>query len=95
VLSTGPQPIVDLTTSIAEDVVGAPSLQEGAPQTPFTPASTEALTSLEDLIITQDAHALDEKSKQSLQRHLLQLSKAAQRSFAKGALQQNHIWFLL
>ena len=51
--------------------------------------------SLHNLIIEQDARALDEKSKQSLQRHLLKFSKAAHLSFAKGALQQNHIRLLL
>jgi hypothetical protein len=49
---------------------------------------------LQNLIIEKDAYALDEKSKQSLQRHL-KFSKAAQLSFAKGALQQNHIQLLL
>jgi hypothetical protein len=51
--------------------------------------------SLQNLIIEQDAHALDGESKQSLQRHVLKFSKAAQLSFAKGALQQNHIQLLL
>ena len=51
--------------------------------------------SLQNLIIEKDAYALDEKSKESLHRHLLKFSKAAQLSFAKGALQQNHIQLLL
>jgi hypothetical protein len=51
--------------------------------------------SLQNLIIEQDAYALDKESKQSLQRHVLKFSKAAQLSFAKGALQQNHIQLLL
>ena len=50
--------------------------------------------SLQNLIIKQDAHALDEMSKQSLKRHLQKLTKAAQISFAKGALQQDQIQFL-
>jgi hypothetical protein len=51
--------------------------------------------SLQNLIIEQDACALDQKSKQSLQRHLFKFSKAAQLSFAKGVLQQNYIQLLL
>ena len=50
---------------------------------------------LQNLIIRQDAHALDETSKQSLQRHLQKLVEAAQTSFAKGALQQDQIRFLI
>ncbi|KAF2803749.1 uncharacterized protein BDZ99DRAFT_161878 [Mytilinidion resinicola] len=42
----------------------------------------------------QDAYVLDETSKQSLQRHLHKFVKAAQTSFAKGVLQQDHIRFL-
>lgn len=62
--------------------------------TPATPVSAEALMSLQNLIMKQDAYALDETSKQSLQRHLHKFVKAAQTSFAKGVLQQDHIRFL-
>ena len=51
--------------------------------------------SLQNLIINQDAYALDETSKQSLQRHIRKLAKAAQTSFAKGALQRDQIRFLI
>lgn len=51
--------------------------------------------SLQNLIIRQDAYALDETSMRSLQKHLQKLAKAAQISFAKGALQQDQIRFLL
>jgi hypothetical protein len=64
-------------------------------QTPVTPVSTEGLMSLQNLILKRDAHALDERSKQSLNRHLLKFAKAAQQSFTKGALQQNHIHLLM
>lgn len=64
------------------------------PITPATPVSAEALISLQNLIIKQDAHSLDETSKQCLQRHLHKFVKAAQTSFAKGVLQQDHIQFL-
>jgi len=69
-------------------------LQDVVLQTPVTPVSAEALMSLQNLIIKQDAHALDETSKQSLQRHVQKLVKAAQTSVAKGALQQDQIRFL-
>jgi hypothetical protein len=45
--------------------------------------------------LERDAHALDERSKQSLHRHLLKFGKAAQLAFTKGALQQNHIHLLM
>jgi hypothetical protein len=51
--------------------------------------------SLQDLILKKDAHALDETSKQNLQRHLLKLAKATQLSLTKSALQQNHIQLLM
>lgn len=41
--------------------------------------------SLQNLIIKQDAHALDDTSKQNLQRHVLKLTKAVQTFFAKDA----------
>ncbi|OCK96950.1 uncharacterized protein K441DRAFT_550110, partial [Cenococcum geophilum 1.58] len=46
-------------------------------------------------IIKRDAYALDEASKQSLQRHVQKFVNAAQTCFAKGALQQDHIRFLI
>lgn len=51
--------------------------------------------SLHNLIMEQDARALDKTQRQDLQRHLQKYAKAAQVSFAKGALQQNHIQLLL
>jgi len=69
--------------------------QNEVPLTPITPVSAEGLVSLRNLIIEQDAGALDETNKRNLQRHLHKLAKAAQLSLAKGALQQNHIQFLL
>jgi hypothetical protein len=96
VLNSMPKPAIGpLTASATERVIVAPSLQEQISQTPVTPVSAEGLMSLHNLIIEQDAYALDEKSKESLQRHLLKFSKAAQLSFAEGALQQNHVRLLL
>jgi hypothetical protein len=60
-----------------------------------TPVSAEAFISLQKLIVKQDAHALDETSKQSLERHIQKLTNAAQTAFAKGALQKAQIQFLL
>jgi predicted LPLAT superfamily acyltransferase len=51
--------------------------------------------SLRNMIIEQDASALDEASKRNLQRHLHKLAEATQLSLAKGSLQENHIRFLL
>jgi hypothetical protein len=91
-----PKPAIGpFTASTAGRVIVGPSSQEQIPQTPVTPVLAEGLMFLQNLIIEQDAHALDEESKQSLQRHLLKFSKAAQLSFAKEALQQNHIQLLL
>ena len=65
------------------------------PITPATPVSTEAFISLQNLLIKQDAHSLDAKTKQNFQRHLQKLVKAAQTFLAKNALQQDQIQFLL
>jgi hypothetical protein len=69
--------------------------QDAVVQSPVTPVLAEGLMSLQNLIIKQDAYALDEACKQSLQRHLQKFARAAQISFAKGALQQNQIRLLM
>jgi hypothetical protein len=58
------------------------------PVTPVTPVTTEALTSLHNLI-KQEACALNEPSKQRIQRHVQKLASAAQIAFAKQALFQD------
>lgn len=50
--------------------------------------------SLQTLIIQQDAHALDETSKQNLARHLQKCAKAFQKSSAQSVLQEDRIQFL-
>jgi len=65
------------------------------PVTPVTPVSAEAFRSLQDLIIEQDARALDDANKQDLERHLQKLTRAAQTSIARNVLQQERIQFLL
>ncbi|KAF2736962.1 hypothetical protein EJ04DRAFT_521590 [Polyplosphaeria fusca] len=66
ILKSIPQPVPELTTSAANTIIVAPSLQEDVPQTPTMPVSSEGLVSLQNLIMKQDANALEEKSKQSL-----------------------------
>jgi hypothetical protein len=63
-------------------------------QTPLTPVSAEAFTSLQNLIIQQDAYALDETSKQNLAKHLQKCTKAFQKSSALSVLQEDRIRFL-
>ena len=79
----------------ADEVKVGPCPQDKILQTPVTPVSAEALISLQNLIIKQDAHTLDETRKQSLQRHVQKLANATQISLAKGALQQDQIRFLI
>lgn len=67
--------------------------QDEVPQTPVTPVTTGALTSLHNLI-KQDAYAEDEASKQRLQRRIQKIAKAAETCFAERALQRDQINFL-
>lgn len=62
-------------------------------QSPVTPVSVEALTSLHNLI-KQDAHTLDETSIQRLQRHVQKLANAAHTFFAERVLLNDRIQFL-
>ncbi|MCJ1360716.1 MAG: hypothetical protein MMC33_010725 [Icmadophila ericetorum] len=59
-------------------------------------ADKERLSCPQSPTIKQDAHTLDETSKQNLQKRVQKLVEAAQSSFAKGALalQQDRIRFL-
>jgi hypothetical protein len=68
-------------------------LQNEVLQTPVTPVSAEALTSLHNLI-KQDARTLNETRIQRLQRHVQKLANAAQISFAERALLHDHNQFL-
>jgi hypothetical protein len=92
VLRLVPKPPAEPTLAVTNAV---PCQEDDVPQTPVTPVLAEGLMSLQNLILKQDAHALDETSKQSLERHVLKFAKAAQLSLTKGALQQNHIQFLM
>lgn len=95
VLRSIPKPHADLTIPKADEVNVEACQRNEVPPTPVTPVSVEGLVSLRNMIIDQDAGALSETNKRNLQRHLHKLAKAAQLSFAQGALQRNHIRFLL
>ncbi|KAK0703023.1 hypothetical protein B0T26DRAFT_791542, partial [Lasiosphaeria miniovina] len=80
VLSDTPKPAAALAVPKINDVDSC--AQDHVPQTPLTPASAEAITSLHNLI-KQDAHILNETSRQRLKRHVQKLTNAAQLSFAE------------
>ncbi|KAH5617513.1 hypothetical protein HBI23_255130 [Parastagonospora nodorum] len=65
------------------------------PLTPTTPRTSEALMSLQDQIMKQYAHGLDEASKQRLHKDLGKFVNAVQICLVKGSLQQDRIRFLL
>lgn len=90
----------------AQDTGGGPASRSGprqdemsrisvAPVTPATPVTAEAFLALHDFILERDAQALEETGKQNIQRHLQKLTKGAQTSIARGALQQERIRSLL
>lgn len=97
-----PKPQPTLITTKADGVTVGPrrpvetSLPQGAVQSPKTPVTAEDLVSLQNLIVQQNTTCfLNETIRQRLQRLIQKLTKAAQMSFAKGILQQNHIRFLV
>ncbi|KAI7081406.1 hypothetical protein KC356_g9134 [Hortaea werneckii] len=65
------------------------------PVTPVTPVTAEAFESLHDLIIKEDTNASINQDRGRLHRRLQKLTKAAQTSLARNALQQERIKFLL
>ncbi|KAF2177378.1 hypothetical protein K469DRAFT_603436, partial [Zopfia rhizophila CBS 207.26] len=89
VLRKTPKPLPKLTVLNEESCPQAKVLQ-----TPVTPVTTEAVTSLHNLI-SQEACALnDEPSKRHLQRHVQKLASAARISLAKQTLLQDQNQFL-
>jgi hypothetical protein len=90
-----PKPVADLYSVDSRNGHVETCVENEVPQTPVTPVSATGLMSLHNLIMKQDARSLDEMRRQDVQRHLQKYAKAAQVSFAKGALQQNHIRLLL
>ncbi|KAF2657235.1 hypothetical protein K491DRAFT_655110 [Lophiostoma macrostomum CBS 122681] len=90
-----PEPPSPLAIPQANEAGPGPQDTAAVLHSPRTPASAEGHASLQNLIMEQDAQSLDETSRQRLERHLQKCIKAAQSSFAKGALQQNHIRLLI
>ncbi|GAB1729805.1 hypothetical protein NU195Hw_Modified_186t2 [Hortaea werneckii] len=64
-----------------------------APLTLVTPVS--AFTSLQDSLLGQDALTLDDIDRRRFERRIQKLTKAAQTSCARNALQEDHLRFLL
>jgi hypothetical protein len=95
VLRDTPKPPTELTIPKADEMKVRSCPQDDALQTPGTPVSAEALMSLQNFIIKKYAHAFDETSKRSLERHLKKFTKAGQTLFTKGVLQQHQIRFLI
>jgi hypothetical protein len=89
VLRSMPKPLANLTIPKADKVDVEARRQNEVPPTPVLPVSVEGLVLLRNMIIEQDAGALNKTNEQNLQRHLHKLAKAAQLSLAKGALQHN------
>jgi hypothetical protein len=85
-----PEPLVTLKVLRADEVA---STFDNVLQTPTTPVSPKALTSLHNLI-KQDSAKLNEQSQQRLRKHVQKLANAAQTSFAKCTLLQDQNHFL-
>jgi hypothetical protein len=99
VLRHTPKPPVELVGPAAQGIVGFSSQNEVlltplTPVTPITPVTIEGLISLHDMI-KQDCCASDEQSRQRLQKRVQKLASAAQISFAKQSLLQDHNRVLL
>jgi hypothetical protein len=97
-----PKPPPELITPKADGVTVGPyrpvetRLPQDAMQSPKTPVTAEGLVSLQNLIVQQHTTCPQNGTTgQRLQRLIQKLAKAAQMSFAKGILQQNHIRFLV
>ncbi|KAL6154495.1 hypothetical protein ACJBU6_07751 [Exserohilum turcicum] len=93
VLSNIPKPLARSTASGTNGAGVGSCTQDQVPQTPVTPITADAVASLHNLI-KQDALALDDTSRQRLQRHVQKLTNATQLSFAERALLQENNQFL-
>jgi hypothetical protein len=93
VLRSMPAPLAEPAIPSADEVKVGSCRQDLEPQTPVTPVSAESFMSLQNLII-QEAHSLDEKSKQNLARHLQKCTKAFKKSSAQAIIQEDRIKFL-
>jgi hypothetical protein len=91
VLRDVPKPVAEV--DLEAEATSADLLSE-VPRTPITPVTTEALTSLHDLIV-RDTHTLNATNKDCLQRCIQKLASAAKVSFAAQALLKDRNQFLL
>lgn len=91
-----PPPIDTNETGVGVEVKVVPNPQDTirSPLTPVTPTTTQALASLQNVMINQAAQGLDERSKCNLQKGIQKLSKAAHLAFSNGILQRDQIRFL-
>ena len=89
-----PKPITEVGSIDPEAEATSGDLLSEVPRTPITPVTTEALTSLHDLIV-RDTHALDATNKDRLQKRIQKLASAAKVSFATQALLKDRNQFLL
>lgn len=94
VLRDVPKPIAEVGGIDPEAEATSADLLSEVPHTPITPVTTEALTSLHDLIV-RDTHALDATNKDRLQKRIQKLASAAKVSFAAQALLKDRNQFLL
>ncbi|EME39022.1 hypothetical protein DOTSEDRAFT_39202 [Dothistroma septosporum NZE10] len=83
VIQDVPQPLANDTTLNPPEPPRDVTRQDDIPQTPVTPG-----------LIEQDAHHLDERSKQRLRKRLQKLTNATQLSFAERALLEEQNRFL-
>lgn len=89
-----PKPVAEVGSIDPEaEATSADLLSEVSPA-PITPVTTEAITPLHDLIVT-DTHALDAPNKDRLQKRIQKLASAAKVSFAAQALLTDRNQFLL
>ena len=91
VLSDIPKPLADLIAPKTTEVKAGSCTQDQVPQTPATPVSAEALTSLLNMI---KQVPYDETNRQHKERLQQKLTNATQLSFAERALLQEHNRFL-
>ncbi|KAI1560950.1 DDE-1 domain containing protein [Pyrenophora tritici-repentis] len=94
VLRDVPNPVAEVGSIEPEAEATSADLLSEVPRTPITPVTTEALTSLHDLIV-RDTHALDATNKDRLQKRIQKLASAAKVLFAAQALLKDRNRFLL
>ena len=94
VLRTTPKPPTQSAVSETDVIQSGSCPQDVAIQSPVTPVSAEALTSLFS-VIKQDTDTLTGTSTDRLQKHIQKIANAAQVSFAELALLRDQNQFLM